>query len=296
MFVAPISSCAWLCIRPHLCVAVLVLTACGDSAPRLTGDALAQRRADTRKLAAQLLTRADHALLERDDLVIRDERLLAPLLDRIMSNVETWMDGDEGRLRSYLDAQVISASDELITSAEGIAALDKLAQAAFAKPKIERREGDHPGRKANELEKHAAKVAGTILSGRPAEARDLPATHWIEVRADFGLVPAPLEKNLRNKQSVSLLRHRDETAKDWLDEQHPERPRWSVVERAAKEVLRQHPQATRLVLRMTVLRSIGAPVQWEFIIEPKADKDFTLSGTGTAPGFHDDFDSHLLTP
>lgn len=279
----------------RLVLGSLLLAACDDAAPRLTGDALARRRADTRELAAQLLTRADGALLGREALVIRDERLLGPALDQVMAGVETWMDGDEGRLRTFLETQVNNARDDLITSPAGIAALDRLAQSSFAKPKITRQEGDNPGRKASGLEKEVAKAAGAILSGRPAEARDLPATHWIEVRADHGLVPAPLEKNPQNKHSVSLLRHRWETSRDWLDEKDPARPRLEVVGRAARALRDQHPQATRLVLRMTVLRSMGAPVDWEFIVEPDAANGFRLSGTGTAPGYHEDFGTHPLS-
>ncbi|MBL9116653.1 MAG: hypothetical protein JNJ83_16720 [Verrucomicrobiaceae bacterium] len=277
-------------------LACLLLTACGESSSKINGTALAERRATTRTLAAKLLTSSNHAFLGREDLIIRDERLLSPLLDRIMSNVESWIDGDEARLRFFLESQVNGARDELITSDDGIKALNSLAQAAFADPKIERHEGKTPGRKASELEKQAAKVAGTLLSGRPAEARDLPAVQWVEVHADFGLIPAPLEKNPRNKQSVSLLRHRQDAAKDWLNDQHPVRPRLEVIARLARDLMHQHPDAKRQVLRMMVLRTSGEPIKWEFIIEPSANKEFNLSGTATAPGFHDDFGSHLLKP
>lgn len=277
-------------------LACFLLTACGDLSPTMTDAALAERRANIRALVEKQLTSVDHAFLGREELIIRDERLLAPFLDRIMSNLESWIDGDEARLRSFLESQVNGARDELITCDDGIKALNSLAQTAFAKPKIERHEGKTPGRKASELEKQAAKVAGTILSGRPAVARDLPAVQWVEVYADFGLIPVPLEKNPRNKQSGSLLRHRQDAAKDWLDDQHPVRPRLEVIARLARDLMRQHPDAKRLVLQMIVLRTSGEPVKWEFSIEPSANKEFNLSGTATAPGFHDDFDSHLLTP
>lgn len=265
------------------------LVSCGESAPRLTGDALAQRRVATRGLAARLLASADRAFLGREELIIRDERLITPALDRIMADIETWIDGDESQLRSFLETQVTSAGNELITSPDGIAVLDQLAQAAFARPKVEVREGDHPGRKAGEFEKQAAKIAGTVLSGRPAEARDLPASHWIEVRADFGLLPVPLELNPRNKHSVSLLRHRADAGKDWLDDQHRERPRVEIVERVARDLLRQHPKATRLILHLQVLRTLGAPVKWEFDARPSSASTMTITGTGTAPGYHEDF-------
>ena len=276
----------------RLLLASLLLAACGESAPRLTGDALAQRRAATRELAGRLVPGADRAFVGREELIVRDKRLVTPALDRIMAGLETWIDGDESRLRSFLETQVISAGNELITSPDGIAVLDQLAQAAFARPRVEVREGDHPGRKAGEIEKQAAKIAGTVLSGRPAEARDLPASHWIEVRADFGLLPVPLEVNPRNKHSVSLLRHRADAGKDWLDDQHRERPRVEVVERLARDLLRQHPKATRLILHLQVLRTLGAPVKWEFNAAPSSDGTITVAGSGTAPGCHEDFGTH----
>lgn len=272
----------------------LLLVACGKP-PQLSGDALAQRRADTRKLAATLLTQSDKALLGREDLVIRDEHLLNPALDRIMANVQTWMGGDETTLRTFLESEVVSAYNALITSPEGISVLNQQAQTAFARPKVTQSEGGTPGRPASELEKKVAAAAGTVLSGRPAQARDLPTEHWIEVRADFGLVPAPLEMNPRNKQSVSLLRHRRETAGDWLDEEHPERPRLAVVERAAAELLRQHPRATRVRMTMHVLRSLGAPVTWEFLVQRAGmEGEMHLTGTGTATGYREDFGTHAL--
>lgn len=271
----------------------LGLASCGDSAPKLTGEALAQRRNATRQLAMELLTRADGAFLGREDLVIRDERLLGPAVERIITNVETWMDGDEGRLRTFLETQVNDARRELITSPEGIAEIERLARASFAKPKVTVQEGTSPGRPASDLEKTAASIAGTVLSGRPAEARDLPASPWMEVRADFGLIPAPLEGNPRNKNSVSLLRHRLETSGEWLDDIHHGRPRLTVVEQAGRDLLRQHPKATRVVLLMQVLRTLGAPITWEFEIKPTGtDGELEISGTGTAPGYHEDFGVH----
>lgn len=278
-------------------MAGLLLVSCEKPPPALSSDALAKRRADTRKLAATLLTQSDKALLGREDLVIRDEQLLNPALDRIMANVQTWLDGDEARLRTFLETQVTGARNDLMTSPEGIAVLNRQAKAAFACPKVTQSEGGTPGRPASELEKKVAAAAGTVLSGRAAEARDLPASHWIEVRADFGLVPAPLEKNPQNKQSVSLLRHRHETAGDWLDEEHPERPRLAIVERAAAELLRGHPQATRVVMRMQTLRTLGAPVTWDFVVQRAgAAGEMQLTGTGTAPGYHEDFGTHVLPP
>ncbi len=61
----------------------------------MSGDALAERRANVRALAKELLTSTDFAILGRDDLVIRNEQLLSQSLDRIMTNVESWIDGDE---------------------------------------------------------------------------------------------------------------------------------------------------------------------------------------------------------
>ncbi|MBL8300649.1 MAG: hypothetical protein JNN30_20105 [Rhodanobacteraceae bacterium] len=270
----------------------LCLVACGDAAPKLGGAALVQRRAETREAAARRLTSADLALLGREELIIRDEQLITPAVDRIMANLETWLDGDESRLLAFLETQVISARDELVTSSEGIAALDRLAQVAFANPRTTLSEGSLPGRKASNLEKSAADVAGKILSGRPAQARDLPPSHWIEVHADFGLVPAPLEVNPRNKQAVSLLRHRQDTGQGWFDDAQRERPRTDVVARAARDLLHHHPGATRAILRMQVLRSAGAPVTWEFLAEPSDDGAITLSGTGNAPGYLEDFGTH----
>lgn len=275
----------------------LTATSCEQSSQRLTGEALAKRRLETEALAKKLLQRADLAFLEREELVIKDQQLLGPALKRVVENVESWIDGDEARLHSFLEVEVRNAVHDLITSTDGINAVNELAVEAYTNPTTKIQQESSPGREPTALETHAAKVFGTLLSGRPGEARGQSAVKWTEVIADFGLVPVPLEKNPRNKQSTNLLRYRADSANDWLDATRPEFPSLRTVERAAKRIVQQHANATHYVLKMQVLRSTGEPIVWQFWVQRgEADDELLLTGIGTASGYQVDFGAHRFRP
>lgn len=272
---------------------VISLPSCEQASQKLTGEALTKRRLETEALAQELLQRADLAFLERKELIIHDPELLRPTVKRVVENVESWIDGDEARLHSFLEVEVRNAVHDLITSPEGISALNDLTLDAFKNPTTKIQQESSSGREPTALEIHAAKVFGTLLSGRPSEARGQPAVKWTEVIADFGLVPAPLEKNPRNKQSTNLLRYRADSANDWLDSKRPEFPLQTTVEQAVERLVQQHANATQYVLKMQVLRSTGEPITWEFWVQRgEVDDEFLLTGIGKAPGYQVDFGAH----
>lgn len=271
----------------------LTAPSCEQASQKLTGEALAKRRLETEALAKELLQRADLAFLEREELVIKDQKLLGPALKRVVENVESWIDGDEARLHSFLEVEVRNAVHDLITSPDGINAVNELAAKAYMNPATKIQQESSPGREPTALETHAAKVFGALLSGRPGEARGQSAVKWTEVIADFGLVPVPLEKNPRNKQSTNLLRYRADSANDWLDATRPEFPSLRTVERAAQTLVEQHANATQYVLKMQVLRSTGEPIVWEFWVQRgESDDELLLTGIGTASGYQVDFGAH----
>lgn len=250
-----------------------------------------QRRDEIRARARALLLSREMAFMEREDLVIRDEQLISSALDRVMRNMESWIDSDESRMAFFLKSEVMTARDEMIKSDGGIAALNRLAKDAFANPRIEQKVEERPGRSPDWLEKQVARLASKIFPGQPITAKGVAAARWVEVHADYGLVPVPLERNMLHKNSSSLLRYRRDATGEWLDQIHPHRPRTDLVIQRAKDLMRDYPAATRFVLRMMVLRTSGAPVTWEYTVEPTPYGDLAISGTGAAPGFHDRFHS-----
>lgn len=232
-----------------------------------------------------MLLDPDRALLARPELVIRDEASLEAGLDQIMRNLDFWLPRDADQLRVQLGVQVDMARAETLVSEAGLAALTRQAAARFAAPHISRRETTTPGVKADALEKKLSEIAGLVLSSRPAVARDIPPGHSVEIHADYGLLPAPFEKNSRAKNHITPVCHQADHG-GWLDSAHSERPHPSVIARCVLDLIQQHPDATRLMLRFTVLRRKGQPVEWLFPVGTSPEGgSVSVQGTGRAPGY-----------
>lgn len=241
--------------------------------------------AAARSEARQMLLDPGKALLGRAEFVIREEGLVGPALDQIMRNAESVLGGDAERLHFQLSVQADLARNEMLVSDAGLAVVSRQAAARFAAPEIKRREIATPGVKAGALEKKLGEVAGIVLSGRPAVPRDIPPERHVEIEADYGLLPAPLEKNSRAKGYVTPVRPRADDG-GWLERDHPDRPHSAVVARCALDLIRQHPDAARLVLRLIVLRRMGQPVEWQFTVETEPEAGtFVIEGAGRSPGF-----------
>ncbi len=229
------------------------------------------------------------AFLARPEYVIRQDALLEPALDQVMRNVEFWLNRDPELLRNQLLIQTSNARADILTSDAGIQAMQQLAAKRFAQPVIVRKIVEHSGRKASSTEKTLSEIAGMILSGRPSQARDIPAGSFAEVEADYGLLPAPLEKNSRAKGYFSLLRHRENSG-GWLNPTgQPSEP---VLARCIRELIQKHPDASRLVLQFTVLRRMGQPVEWRYTVEPSAT-GIRIHANGKAPGFEENTTANL---
>jgi hypothetical protein len=223
------------------------------------------------------------AFLGRAEYVIDNSTLLEPALDRAMQNLEFWLNRDPHLLRQQLATQANIVRDEILLSDTGLASLQQLALARFASPAIRRELVPIPGATASTFERKLGEIAGVVLSGRPAPPREIPPATFVQIDADYGLLPAPLERNSRAKGYSSPLRYRENHG-GWLGDSNS--PALPVIARSVRDLVRRHPDASRLNLVYLVLRRMDQPIEWRLHAEPSSDgAAVILQGEGQSSGF-----------
>lgn len=249
-----------------LSLAAGLLASCEAPPPPLQGEALEARRREIRTEVERALVDPAGALMSDEAYVIRDPELLAAASAEVLERCEPWMDGDLERLRFFMEGHLNGARERLLENDAGIRELSRLIAVRHAKPHIERNVVSLPGREANEIDRAIAHFGGLILSGRPSAPQPVPPVEYVEVLVDFGILPAPLERNESGKNHTLPVRFARD-GNPWVHPDDPSRPSDAVAARLLLEGIAAAPEASRIVVRMTVLPALGSARTWDFIAE-----------------------------
>jgi len=218
-----------------------------------------ERKQRLRDAVRKKLLVADNALDSNPDYLITDTDFVDPILDKLFAeDYEFWMNSAHPDFDMFSGLAVTRYHDAM-TSSDGINRLKKRILERFAHPVVTEKITHVPASSENDAElRQAVQTVVAAAQGNVPDtvhrAAGTPAHDWIEINADYGLMPGKIKRYRR-----ILADDMNKDAKAFFEDNQPAT---TVVAAKLNELLQQYPKANLLTLRMQIS---GDPGPYVFV-------------------------------